>query len=191
VNGRKVILEGQNHQIIKMPFTNEDYLPSPQELENEEINMSSAPLRAGAHHFGKYCDNQSKEYMLCLGEENDPRKCLKEGKAVTNCGLQFFRKMRDNCAEEFTAYWKCLDHSQYDMAFKHCRSKQAPYDKCVLEQFGQERPELGFFSKVRVHDSIRPKPRVEVPLPANPPRPAPNVTDAPKPSTIDLGTRAF
>ena len=25
-----------------------------------EINLSAAPMRAAAHHLGKYCDNQSK-----------------------------------------------------------------------------------------------------------------------------------
>jgi NADH dehydrogenase (ubiquinone) 1 alpha subcomplex subunit 8 len=43
-----------------MAFTNDDYIPSYAELDVEEINMSSAPLRAGARYFGKYCDEQSK-----------------------------------------------------------------------------------------------------------------------------------
>lgn len=32
--------------------------------------------------------------MLCKGELKDPRKCIKEGKAVTNCALSFFRKVK-------------------------------------------------------------------------------------------------
>jgi len=43
-----------------MPFKNSDWLPSYEELEVQEIEMSTPVLRAGAHHFGKYCDNQSK-----------------------------------------------------------------------------------------------------------------------------------
>jgi len=43
-----------------MPFTNADWLPSYDELTVPEIEMSAAPLRAGSHHFGKYCDFQCK-----------------------------------------------------------------------------------------------------------------------------------
>ncbi len=53
-------MEGHPYNCCKMPFTSEDYLPSYAELEVEEIDMTAAPLRAGAHHFGKYCDTQCK-----------------------------------------------------------------------------------------------------------------------------------
>lgn len=43
-----------------MPFTHADYLPSYEELDVKEVNLSSVPLKAGAIQFGKYCDNQSK-----------------------------------------------------------------------------------------------------------------------------------
>lgn len=56
--------------------------------------------------------------MLCMAEEKDPRKCLNEGKEVTRCGLNFFSKLRDNCADEFTTYWNCIDHSGFDMHYK-------------------------------------------------------------------------
>lgn len=44
----------------KMPFKNDDYLPSYEELTVPELQVTSSVLRAGAHHFGKYCDEQSK-----------------------------------------------------------------------------------------------------------------------------------
>ena len=44
----------------KMSFTNEDYLPSVEELTIPELELTSSVLRAGAHHFGKYCDKQCK-----------------------------------------------------------------------------------------------------------------------------------
>ena len=43
-----------------MAFTNDDYLPSYEELTVPEIQLTSSVLRAGAHHFGKYCDNVCK-----------------------------------------------------------------------------------------------------------------------------------
>jgi hypothetical protein len=47
-----------------MAFTNEDWLPTYEELTVPEIGLSSAPLRAGAHQFGKFCDNQCKVLPL-------------------------------------------------------------------------------------------------------------------------------
>ena len=49
--------------------------------------------------------------MLCNAELKDPRKCLNEGKEVTRCGVEFFNKVRDNCAEEFNSYSKCLENA--------------------------------------------------------------------------------
>lgn len=56
--------------------------------------------------------------MLCNSEEKDPRKCINEGKEVTRCGLEFFQKVKNQCAQEFTQYWKCLDKSGDNMHFK-------------------------------------------------------------------------
>jgi len=46
-----------------------------------------------------------------------------------------------------------------------CRKTQYAFDKCMLEKVGIERPYVGYFSKVRVHHSKRPKPEVHVELP--------------------------
>jgi len=43
-----------------MAFSFDDWLPTYEELDVQEVNMSAAPLRAGAYHFGRYCDNQCK-----------------------------------------------------------------------------------------------------------------------------------
>ncbi len=58
------------------------------------------------------------------------------------------------------------------IVYFRCRKTQAVYDKCVFEKFGQERPELGYFAKVRVHHTNRDKPRFDVPLPEPTPAPA-------------------
>jgi NADH dehydrogenase (ubiquinone) 1 alpha subcomplex subunit 8 len=49
--------------------------------------------------------------MLCKAEEKDPRKCLKYNKDLSFCASEFFNKVKHNCAESFTNYWKCLDRS--------------------------------------------------------------------------------
>ena len=98
-----------------MSFTDEDYLPAPADLDApQEIEITSAPLRAAAHQMGKYCDEQCKEFMLCRYEEQDARYCLKEGKAVTACGVEFLTKIKKTCYDSFTNYWQCLDYKVND-----------------------------------------------------------------------------
>lgn len=55
------------------------------------MTVSSAVLKAAAHHYGAQCDRPNKEFMLCRWEEKDPRKCLREGRQVNQCALDFFR----------------------------------------------------------------------------------------------------
>ncbi|XP_055337031.1 NADH dehydrogenase [ubiquinone] 1 alpha subcomplex subunit 8-like [Paramacrobiotus metropolitanus] len=143
-----------------MVLTKDVYLPSYEDLTVEEINMSSPALKAGAQHFGKYCDEPCKEFMLCRVEEKDARRCLREGKAVTACGLEFFRKMKKFCYEPFEKHWHCLEDSSPDMEAKYCRKSQYVLDDCVRKFIGVERPNLGYFSSVRIHDSTtRPRPQ--------------------------------
>lgn len=52
--------------------------------------------------------------MLCRNELKDPRKCVNEGKAVTSCALNFFRKIKGSCAAEFTQYANCLDKTRLE-----------------------------------------------------------------------------
>lgn len=55
--------------------------------------------------------------MLCRKELEDPRACLNEGKAVTSCALDFFRKVKKSCADEFMQYAHCIDKSSTDANF--------------------------------------------------------------------------
>uniref|UniRef100_Q7TP78 NADH dehydrogenase [ubiquinone] 1 alpha subcomplex subunit 8 n=1 Tax=Rattus norvegicus TaxID=10116 RepID=Q7TP78_RAT len=134
------------------------------------VKVSSAVLKAAAHHYGAQCDKTNKEFMLCRWEEKDPRRCLKEGKLVNGCALNFFRQIKSHCAEPFTEYWTCLDYSSMQL-FRHCRKQQAKFDECVLDKLGWVRPDLGELSKVT-------KVKTDRPLPENPyhsrPRPEPS-----------------
>jgi len=176
------------------PYTGKDgeYLPSHEELEYPVLKMTSAALVAGAHHFGKYCDNLSKEYMLCEQEERDPRRCLKEGRAVTQCGFEFFGKVKEHCFEDFTRYWKCLDYARGGMfELNRCRKQQALFDKCMVEKLGQKRPELGHFAKMRVHHTERSKPtRPEIAYP-KPSIDIPDYASMPFPDTVKFEKGMF
>merc|ERR1712154_381669 len=153
-----VVVEGHNKtSLVEMPWTNEDHLPSYEELTVPELEITSSVFRAVSHHMGYYCDAPSKEFMLCRAEDQDPRKCIQEGKEVTRCGFEFLRKLKNSCLAEFNQYAQCIDRSGRNMALRNCRVTQKVFDDCVKENLGQDRPELGYFSKVRVHDAKRPK----------------------------------
>lgn len=146
-----------------MVVTTDVYLPTEEELTAQEVNLSGSALRAGAFHYGKYCEFQNNEFMLCRNELEDPRKCISEGKAVTSCALEFFRKVKKTCFKEFTQYANCLDKSSTNFDFEQCRKTQAVYDKCALDNLGIERPPFGYFCEVKVHDTKRPKPEPKKP----------------------------
>ncbi|XP_026154148.1 NADH dehydrogenase [ubiquinone] 1 alpha subcomplex subunit 8 [Mastacembelus armatus] len=162
-------------------------VPTLQELNVDEINVSSAVLKAAAHHYGSQCDKPNKEFMLCRWDEKDPRKCLEEGRKVNECALNFFRQIKGNCAESFTEYWTCLDYSNL-LELRHCRKQQQAFDSCVLDKLGWERPDLGDLSKVTKVSTSRP-------LPENPyhsrPRPEPNPTIEGKLEPSKHGSRLF
>ncbi|MED6250628.1 ndufa8, NADH-ubiquinone oxidoreductase complex I 19kd subunit [Characodon lateralis] len=168
-----------------MPTTLE--IPTLHELKVDEINVSSAVLKAAAHHYGSQCDKPNKEFMLCRWEEKDPRKCLEEGRKVNECALNFFRQIKGNCAESFTEYWTCLDYTNL-AELRHCRKEQQAFDSCVLDKLGWERPQLGDLSKVTKVSTSRP-------LPENPyhsrPRPEPNPATEGKLEPSKYGSRLF
>ncbi|XP_014680658.1 PREDICTED: NADH dehydrogenase [ubiquinone] 1 alpha subcomplex subunit 8-like [Priapulus caudatus] len=151
--------------------TNLMTLPMEEELTVEEIPLSAPALRTASYHMGKHCLHQSREFMLCDNELRDPRKCLKEGAALTACGMDFLRKLKKSCNDEFETHWRCIENKSSDLSPARCRNSQGVYDKCMLDNLGMERPYNGFYSRPHMHESARPQP----------PPPAPKIyTDVPR-----------
>lgn len=146
-----------------MVLTDDLNLPTDEEINHKEIPLTYNYLVSSAMWLGKYCDEQSKEFMLCRAEEMDPRRCLKYGHDVTDCGLEFFKKVKKTCKEELEWYTKCLDYSGTSPNFRKCRREQALFDGCMYES-GFERAKFGHFQMLRVHDTDRPRPKPYVPL---------------------------
>lgn len=146
-----------------MTLTDDIYLPSDEEINHKEIPLTHNFFLSSAMWLGKYCDNECKEFMLCRKEEKDPRKCLGYGHQVTDCGLEFFKKVKKTCRDELEWYTKCLDFSGSQPNFRRCRREQALFDGCMYES-GFERARFGHFQLVRVHDSERPRPKKYVPI---------------------------
>ena len=132
-----------------MPFTDEDWLPSPKEIDPTDgkldLNLTSAPLMAGAAHFGRYCEPQCLDYMLCKRELHDPRRCLPYGQKVSECAQEFYGQVKKNCAVEFSKYTKCIDHGSRYFGNYPCRKEQASFNNCMSEKLGLDRPPVCFY----------------------------------------------
>ncbi|KAH8871507.1 NADH dehydrogenase [ubiquinone] 1 alpha subcomplex subunit 8 [Schistosoma japonicum] len=133
-------------------------LPTFEELTVPELKLSTCPLLAASIHLGKFCDNESKEFMLCHYETHDPRACLGEGKALTSCAQNFFRKIKKHCDNEFRNYYICLNkYGGPAYSLQKCRSLQYPFDECIKTHLNQERPKPGYYNVVRLHKTDRPR----------------------------------
>ena len=112
---------------------------SVEQLDVEELKITSAVLIGSAHHYGRYCGQENDDFMGCRIDNKDPRKCIEEGKRVTKCAMDFFQKIKGSCHQEFTEHWTCLDYRNQD--YRHCRKTQKVYDACMLEKLNIERKE--------------------------------------------------
>lgn len=133
------------------------YLPTYEELEHREIPFSGNIIRAGAMQLGKYCENKNDEFMQCRYELG-PTRCIKEGKEVTDCTMEFFGKLKKACYHELDRFSYCIDKSSVDYWMRPCRKTQTAFDQCVLDNMGIQKPKIGYYSRIRVYDSARPAP---------------------------------
>eukprot|EP00127_Corallochytrium_limacisporum_P001810 Clim_evm17s84 gene=Clim_evmTU17s84 len=99
-----------------------------------EIEVTSSVLLGAARFIQPECRKIGDAFILCKAKKQDPQKCLEEGKAVTQCALGVFKKIKQNCNEEFTKHWKCLDAN--NQSFQYCRTLEAEADKCMLDKVG-------------------------------------------------------
>ncbi|XP_048731513.1 NADH dehydrogenase [ubiquinone] 1 alpha subcomplex subunit 8-like [Ostrea edulis] len=136
-----------------------DTLPTYEELNVPELHLTWPELKAGSLYFGRFCDTPCKEFMLCRQENTqNPTECLKEGKEVTKCGFRFFGKVKKHCLKEFETYYKCVDRDyQGSLDFANCRKPQLVFDECMKEKLDIDRPYIGYFARVRLVDTDRPR----------------------------------
>jgi len=153
-----------------MVFSKDFKFPSDAELTVEECPLGTPYLKAGAQHLGKYCEAQNNEFVLCRHETRDPIKCLPEGKVVTACTNEFFRKVKATCAESFTQFAVCLEQTSSQQEHQYCRKAQLNFDKCMKENYDMDHPGYGYHSLLKVHQTDRPKPEIERPAWLDDPR---------------------
>ncbi|KAI8918355.1 hypothetical protein DFJ77DRAFT_455267 [Powellomyces hirtus] len=99
-----------------------------------EVGCTSAPLESMAFFFADYCKKYNDDYVLCKNESQDPRHCLKEGRKVTRCALDLINKLKQNCDQQWTNHWECLDMNNHQL-FK-CRKEEKEFNDCVFKRLG-------------------------------------------------------
>ncbi|CAD5215472.1 unnamed protein product [Bursaphelenchus okinawaensis] len=135
-----------------MVITKDTALPSYEELTvPQEITLSSPYLKAVIPYMAYSCQDETKEFMLKRKEYEDPRKTLKEGAAVTACGVKFLQSLKRTCKAETDQYANCIDKSSAETYTTYCRQEQLVLDSCVEDKLGIKRPKRGYFSKLHVH----------------------------------------
>ncbi|KHJ78497.1 hypothetical protein OESDEN_10008 [Oesophagostomum dentatum] len=94
-----------------MALTKDVKLPSDEELTvPQEITLSTPWFKAVAQYMGKYCEQEMNEFMLRRKELEDPRATLKEGAALTACGVKFLQSLKKTCYPETEKLAHCIDH---------------------------------------------------------------------------------
>uniref|UniRef100_A0A7E4V1T1 NADH dehydrogenase [ubiquinone] 1 alpha subcomplex subunit 8 n=1 Tax=Panagrellus redivivus TaxID=6233 RepID=A0A7E4V1T1_PANRE len=142
-----------------MALTNDVKLPTDAELTvPHEITLSTPWLKAVGPYMARNCESEIKEFMLRRSELADPRATLKEGREVTACGIKFLQSLKKSCQPEAAKYADCIDKGDAKLYVSKCRQEQRYLDQCVEQKLNIERPKLGYFSKIHVHESAQPKP---------------------------------
>ncbi|CAB3403144.1 unnamed protein product [Caenorhabditis bovis] len=143
-----------------MALTKDLHLPSDNELTVEqEINLSTPWLKAVAPYMAKHCEKEANEFMLRRKELEDPRAVLKEGAALTACGVSFLQSLKRTCLPQTQKLAECIDQSSSKLYLAKCHPEQKELDACVEANLNLTRPKLGYFSKLHVHESAEPAPQ--------------------------------
>uniref|UniRef100_A0A915BUU9 COX assembly mitochondrial protein n=1 Tax=Parascaris univalens TaxID=6257 RepID=A0A915BUU9_PARUN len=157
------MIKSQNVEVRVMALTNDTPMPDDSELVvPHEIKLSTPYLKAVAPYMHRACEEEIREFMLRRSELEDPRKTLKEGAAVTACGIKFLQSLKKSCSNEVERYANCIDRGSSKLFVSKCRAEQRFVDACIEEKLKIERPKIGYFSKIHVHESKHPKPALKM-----------------------------
>ncbi|VDO37564.1 unnamed protein product [Brugia timori] len=138
-------------------------MPSDEELiVPHEITLSTPYFKAVIPYMHRACEREVKDFMLRRQETEDPRLSLREGQALTACGIKFLQALKKVCNENVDRYADCIDHRTSKLYitpfnFLCCREQQRRLDICVEENLNIIRPRVGYFSKLHVHNAHFPR----------------------------------
>ncbi|CAI5446022.1 unnamed protein product [Caenorhabditis angaria] len=147
----------------RMALTKDLKLPSNEELTvPQEITLSTPWLKAVAPYMAKHCEKEANEFMLRRKELEDPRAVLKEGAALTACGVDFLQSLKRSCLPQTQKLAECVDQGSAKLYLSKCHADQKELDACVEANLNLTRPKLGYFSRLHVHESSQPAPQPHI-----------------------------
>jgi hypothetical protein len=96
------------------------------------LRVSSAPLTAASFLIGDACWPVNDFFMYCKRQSRDPSSCLPLGLLVRNCVRHVFSRIeRSQCMEEFSQFWRCLDHNSLMQIY--CRVEETRFYECARQ----------------------------------------------------------
>ncbi|XP_019431475.1 PREDICTED: NADH dehydrogenase [ubiquinone] 1 alpha subcomplex subunit 8-B-like [Lupinus angustifolius] len=93
---------------------------------------TSSVLMAASKHIGIRCHSENLEFLKCKKKDQNPEKCLEQGRQVTRCALGLLRDLHQRCTKEMDDYVGCLYYHTNE--FDLCRKEQQEFEKkCSFE----------------------------------------------------------
>ncbi len=94
---------------------------------------SAGAMYAASNVIGEACFDQTDDFLLCKAEnDNNPLKCVEQGKAITRCALGVFQKIYSGpCADSFKAYVAALERN--NLEFDRARAEEKAFVKCYKQ----------------------------------------------------------
>jgi NADH dehydrogenase (ubiquinone) 1 alpha subcomplex subunit 8 len=102
-------------------------------IPSQTRSRSAGAMYAASKPIGEACFDQTDDFLLCRADnDNNPFKCVEQGKAITRCALGVFQKIYAGpCADSFRAYVAALERN--NLEFDRVRAEEKVFDRCYKQ----------------------------------------------------------
>jgi len=99
--------------------------------------MTDFPVAVAAAKFiGHLCSQEELDFLECKGIDKNPRACIPENLAFTECSSKAMDALSRQCAWEFDELVDCLDEPTNYFRLDNCRVHEKELRVCVKARFG-------------------------------------------------------
>ncbi|PIA39428.1 hypothetical protein AQUCO_02600107v1 [Aquilegia coerulea] len=95
--------------------------------EKGEPIPTSAVLMSASKHIAAKCREENRAFINCKKKDQNPEKCLHQGREVTRCVLTVLKDLHERCTKEMDAYVGCMYYHTNE--FDLCRKEQEEFEK--------------------------------------------------------------
>lgn len=93
-------------------------------------------LVAGAKYTSYMCAAEELDFLECKAKDENPRACVPENVALTECAHAALDKISRQCASEFDEVVDCLESPSVHGELSACRQSERDLRVCVQARFG-------------------------------------------------------